>query len=90
MNQKQSYATIRPVDKDLGPGSAGQSGDTQGLSNTASSDSESVVELLEDGQAFEAEAIYGVEDTPENGEVAELHTTEVLEDDVPIEYLNSD
>jgi hypothetical protein len=47
------------------------------------------VELLEDGQAFEAEAIYGVEDTAD-GEVAELHTKEVREDDVPPEYLNQD
>jgi len=90
MNPIKSYATIPAAEKDLGPGSAGQSGDTQGLSDVAESDSESVVELLEDGQAFEAEAIYGVEDTPEDGGVAEVHTTQFPEDDVPPEYLNAD
>ncbi len=40
--------------------SAGQSGDLQGLSDEEDVDSESVVGLLEEGQAFEAEAIGGV------------------------------
>ena len=35
----------------LGPGSAGQSGDTQGLSDDAEAGSESVVELIEEGQS---------------------------------------
>ena len=41
--------------------SVGRSGDTQGLSDEEDMDSESVVELLEEGQAFEAEAVGGVE-----------------------------
>jgi hypothetical protein len=73
----------------LGPGSAGQSGDTQGLSEVAEAGSESVAELLEEGQAFEAEAISGVEDAPEP-DVAEVHTKQVPEDDVPSEYLERD
>jgi len=72
-----------------GPDSAGQSGDTQGLPGVAEAGSESVEELLEEGQAFEAEAIGGVEDAPDPA-VAEAHTRQVPEDDVPGEYLNQD
>ena len=74
---------------ELGPDSAGQSGDTQGLSNLADADSESVEELLTEGQTFEAEAVSGVEDAPEAG-VAEVHTRQFPEDDVPLEYQESD
>jgi hypothetical protein len=69
----------------LGSASGGQSGDTQGLSRKEDSDSESVEELAEEGQSFEAEAVSGVENAkdPDEGEVT---TTEVPEDDVPEEY----
>jgi hypothetical protein len=73
----------------MGPGSAGQSGDTQGLSDVAEAGSESVEELVEEGQSFEAEVIGGVEDAPD-ADVAEVHTKEVPEDDVPSEYLGTD
>lgn len=69
----------------LGAGSAGQSGDLQGLTNRAAADSESVDELLEEGNAFEAEVIKGVEDVPDADE-GEIVTREVPEDDVPSEY----
>ena len=69
--------------------SAGQSGDTQGLSEEEDVDSESVVGLLEEGQAFEAEAIAGVEGVGD-ADLSEVHTKQVLEDDVPLEYLNQD
>ena len=71
----------------LGAASGGQSGDTQGLSRRESVDSESVTELAEEGQDFEAEVVSGVEDAkdPDQGEVT---TTEVPEDDVPPEYLD--
>jgi hypothetical protein len=69
----------------LGSGAAGQSGDIEGLSNIASADSESVEELAEEGQAFEAEAVRGVEDAPDPDE-AEVTTHEVPADDVPREY----
>ena len=65
--------------------SAGQAGDIQAVSRKALADSESVEELLEEGQAREAAAISGVEDAPDPDE-AELHTREVLADDVPEEY----
>jgi hypothetical protein len=72
--------------KGLGPRSGGQSGDLQGLSNREGSNSESVDELLEEGNAFEAEVVKGVEDAPDADE-GEVRTHEVLEDDVPDEYL---
>lgn len=69
--------------------SAGQSGDNQGLSDVAEAGPESVEELAEEGQAFEAEAISGVENAPD-ADVAEVHTKQVREDDVPSEYLQQD
>jgi N utilization substance protein A len=78
-----------PADKGLGPETAGQSGANQGLSDVAEVDSESVDELVEEGQAFEAEVISGVEDAPDADE-GEVHTHEVPEDDVPPEYLERD
>jgi hypothetical protein len=74
---------------ELGPASAGQSGDLQQLSDVADADSESVEELVEEGNAFEAEAVQGVEDA-ERPDVSEVTTREVPEDDVPAEYLNND
>ena len=65
--------------------SSGQSGDLQGLSNVESSDSESVDELLEEGNSFEADVVMGVEDAGD-AEGREVRTHEVLEDDVPGEY----
>jgi hypothetical protein len=49
--------------------SAGQAGDVQGISNIAEADPESVEELLEDGQALEAEVVSGVEDARDEREV---------------------
>ena len=92
--RKQDDQSVRtygsaPARNDGGTGSAGQSGDTQGLSDVAEAGSESVEELLEEGQSFEAEAIGGVEDAPDP-DVAEVHTKQVPEDDVPAEYLGRD
>ena len=75
--------------KGLGPRSGGQSGDLQGLSNYARADAESVDELLEEGNAFEAEIVKGVEDVRDADE-GEIRTHEVPEDDVPEEYLEKD
>jgi len=85
----QGYSSGTPREKGTGPDSAGQSGDTQGLSDVAEAGSESVEELVEEGQFFEADAIEGVEDAPEP-DVAEVHTKQVPEDDVPAEYLERD
>ncbi len=69
--------------------SAGQSGDLQGLSNTESADSESVDELIEEGNAFEADVVSGVESAGDDDE-KEVRTHEVPEDDVPGEYLDEE
>lgn len=87
---RQTYSTSPSTKKHgQGPGSAGQSGDTQGLPDEAEAGSESVLELAEEGQSFEAEVIDGVEDAPD-ADVAEVHTRQVPEDDVPSEYLGKD
>jgi len=67
----------------------GQAGDLQGLSNRPTADSESVEELLEEGNASEAEAIQGVENALD-ADQGEVETHEVPEDDVPEEYLDKD
>ena len=79
--------TFEPVG--LGARSGGQSGDLQGLSNAGRANSESVNELLEEGNSFEAEVVKGVEDAGDADE-GEVHTHEVPEDDVPGEYLDKD
>jgi len=66
-----------------------QSGDLQGLSIIESADSESVGELIEEGNAFEADAVKGVEDAG-NADEKEVRTHEVPEDDVPDEYLDKE
>ncbi len=67
------------------PDAAGQAGDLQGLSGTPDADSESVEELLEEGQFYEAEVISGVENASDDAEKP-IRTREVPEDDVPGEY----
>jgi hypothetical protein len=69
----------------LGARSGGQSGDTQGLPSSPRVDSESVEELMEEGQSFEAEVLNGIERVPDPDE-GEVQTEEVPEDDVPEEY----
>ena len=65
--------------------SAGQSGDTQQIHGAPSADSESVRDLLEEGNTFEAEAVEGVENA-KDPDVSEVITRQVPEDDVPEEY----
>jgi hypothetical protein len=74
---------------ELGPDSAGQSGDLQQLSDVADADSESVEELLEEGNSFEAAAVAGVENA-KDPDVSEVKTRQVKMDDVPGEYLTDD
>jgi hypothetical protein len=73
----------------LGARSGGQAGDLQGLSDVEAADSESVDELVEEGNAFEAGIVSGVEDAGRRG-TKEVTTREVPEDDVPAEYLDQD
>jgi hypothetical protein len=91
--QKQFRGKSQSVDmvvfalEGLGTRAGGQSGDLQGLSNVQGADSESVDELLEEGNAFEADVVKGVEDAGDADE-GEVHTHEVPQDDVPGEYLD--
>jgi hypothetical protein len=88
-SKSQSVESVVFEPKGLGARSGGQSGDLQGLSNLAGADSESVDELLEEGNAFEAEVVKGVQDVPDADE-GEVRTHEVPQDDVPDEYLEKD
>lgn len=63
--------------------------DFEGLSRVEQVDSESVDELVEEGNAFEAGAVAGVEEADDH-DTREVHTHEVPEDDVPDEYLDKD
>ena len=75
--------------EELGPNSAGQSGDIQQMPDVADADSESVEELAEEGNAFEANAVFGVENA-KDADVSEVTTREVPEDDIPAEYLSEE
>jgi hypothetical protein len=64
----QGIETVDLEDRGRGADSAGQSGSLQGLSGLEGADSESVGELLEEGNSFEAEIVKGVEDAPDADE----------------------
>ena len=83
--KRQSVDTVAFVPEGPGARSGEQAGDLQGLSNVQGADSESVDELLQQGNAFEAEVVKGVEDAGDADE-GEVHTHEVPQDDVPSEY----
>jgi hypothetical protein len=83
--KKQSVETEAFVLEGLRARSGTQSGDLQGLSNVEGADPESVEELLEEGNAFEAAAVMGVERARDTDE-KEVRTHEVPQDDVPGEY----
>ena len=87
--KSQSVDTLAFAREGLGARSGEQSGDMQGLSNVEGADSESVDELLEEGNAFEADVVKGVEDAGDDDE-GEVDTHEVPQDDVPGEYLNKE
>lgn len=52
----------------VGPDSGGQSGDPQGLSEIEDANEESVEELMETDQVYEASAVKGVEDAANHPE----------------------
>ena len=60
---------------EAGPDSGGQSGDVQGLSEIADAADESVEELADTGQYYEADVIEGVEDAADHPE-RPVHTHE--------------
>jgi hypothetical protein len=85
--QNQGSSAFYPATSGAGLGE--QSGDLQGLSSVESADSESVDELIEEGNAFEAGVVSGVEEAGDRDE-KEVRTREVPEDDVPGEYLDQE
>jgi hypothetical protein len=87
--KSQSVETVSLEPKGLGTRAGVGSGDLQGISILENVDSESAEELLEEGQAFEAGVISGVEDTPD-ADKSEVTTHEVPQDDVPGEYYDKD
>jgi hypothetical protein len=87
--KSRSLDTEAFAPEELGARTGGQSGDLQGLSDTQGADSESVAELIEEGNAFEADAVTGVERAGDMDE-KEVRTHEVPQDDVPDEYLDKD
>jgi hypothetical protein len=94
--KKSSVNTARELEQEfrnqrLTPAPTSSSGqlDFQGLSRKEDADSESVDELVEEGNAFEAGAVAGVEEAEES-DGREVHTHEVPEDDVPEEYTDKD
>jgi len=89
ISASEKATTVLFERKGLGAGSGGQSGDLQGISEVENAASESVEELLEEGNSFEAEAVAGVERAGEQDE-KEVRAHEVNEDDVPGEYLERD
>ena len=74
-------------DDEVGTNAAVQSGDMQGISDVADADFESVEELVEEGNSFEAAAVEGVENA-KDPDVSEVTTRQVPEQDVPEEYRN--
>lgn len=88
--QKRARPQIVPFEEpSTRPRSGAQAGDLQGLRTNAGASSESVDELVEEGNAFEADAVAGVERADDEDE-GEVRTHEVSEDDVPEEYLDKD
>lgn len=87
--KNQNVGTVTVALEELEILSGEPSGDLQGLSNVECASSESVDELLEEGNAFEAEVVMGVEDAEDADEV-EVRTHEVPQDDVPAEYLDKE
>lgn len=70
--------------RQVGPESAGQSGDPQRLSITEDADNESVDELTDTDQAIEAARVEGVEDAADHPErPAHTHDEYGRPDDLP-------
>src|SRR5512146_1806574 len=77
---------------ELGSETAGQAGDTAGLSQIADEASQSVEELAAEGQDYEAEAVKGVEDAPpaDEGEVVPHPERPLLDNEIPPEKPGSE
>jgi hypothetical protein len=74
-NDEAEIDELRGDAKEAASDNAGQSGDDQGLSQIADADEESVRELAETDQMYEAEVVEGLEDAADHPE-RPLHTHE--------------
>jgi hypothetical protein len=81
----QSLETVQLRPRARVAASRAGAGDFDRVSAVESADSESPDELLEEGQAFEAGIVAGVQNAPDPDQ-GEVRTREVPEDDVPEEY----
>lgn len=86
-SQSVETAQLKPRARAAASGAGG--GDFGGVSAIEGVDSESPEELLEEGQAFEAGIVSGVENAPDPDQ-GEVRTREMPEDDVPEEYDDKD
>ena len=89
MNEPVEIAAVEL--RGLGARSGGQSGDIQGLSRLQIGNSESVEELVEEGQDREAEMVSAVENVPDADATVlprkeREAEEEVIEEEVPPEY----
>jgi len=88
-NKPTPVNPVTPVRKqpppETGAAAAGQSGDLQGLSGTEEADNESVRELIEEGQFYEASVVDGVENAPP-ADAGPLRIRKRPEDDLRPEY----
>ncbi len=64
----RTYQATPDLFDDGDPGSGGQSGDTQGLSDVALDGGLSVEELAETGQDYEADLLRGIEEAADHPE----------------------
>src|SRR2546430_4521763 len=87
--KSQSVDTEAFAPEALRERSGGQSGDLQGLSNIEGADSESVAELMEEGNAFEADAVAGGGQAG-GTDPKEIRTPEGPPGDVSREYLGEE
>jgi hypothetical protein len=85
----QNVETVQMKPRALRARAGAGGGDFGGVSTVESVDSESAEELLEEGQAFEAGIVSGVEDAPD-ADQGPVKTRQVPEDDVPEEYHDKD
>jgi len=74
-----------PQENGMGLEAAGQSREISRMATMERANSESVEQLAEEGQPFEAEVLAGVEEA-ENSDETEVTAHEALADDVPSEY----
>ena len=87
--KSHSVETVSLEPKGLGTRAGVGAGDLQDISILENVDSQSAEDLLEEGQAFEAGIISGVEGAPD-ADKSEVTTREVSQDVVPGEYDDKD